>query len=247
MEWSIIEDQILFQKGSFMNTIEGRRVDPLVSSENSNEGFNAISHILAAVLGLAGLVLLVVFSAIQQKWLHLVSFSIYGTTVVVSMTLSGLLHFFLWFRKYYRIFAILDHSAIYLLIAGTYTPFCLVVVGGWVGWTVFGIIWGLAILNIVLKSVFFSTMPLWVSMVGYLSMGWLSLAMVYSVYIRLGLSAILLLLLGGFFYTVGAVIFIREKPNPFPGKFGNHEIWHIMVMLGNLTFLLMMFIYVLPL
>lgn len=77
-------------------------------------------------------------------------------------------------------------------------------------------------------------------------MGWLSIALIYSVYTRLGLFAILLLLLGGSFYTVGAVIFIREKPNPFPGKIGNHEIWHILVMLGNLTFLLMMFIYVLP-
>ncbi len=245
-DWAIIDDQILFQKGSYVSTIEGRKLDPMVTSENSNEGFNAISHIVAAALGLAGLVFLIVFSAIQGKWLHLVSFAIYGTTVVVSMTFSGLLHFFLWFRKYFKVFAILDHTAIYFLIAGTYTPFCLVVVGGWVGWTVFVIIWSLAILNVVLKSVFFSTMPLWLSMAGYLSMGWLSLALVYSVYIRLGLSAILLLLLGGAFYTVGAVIFIREKPNPFPGKFGNHELWHILVMLGNLTFLMMMFFYVLP-
>jgi hemolysin III len=218
----------------------------MISSRNANEGFNAISHLVAAAIAVAGLVLLIVFSAIERKWLHLVSFSIYGTTVFVSMTLSSILHFFLWFKRYFRVFGILDHSAIYLLIAGTYTPFCLVVVGGGLGWSIFGVIWGLAILNIVLKSVFFTKMPLWLSMSGYLSMGWLSLALVWHVYSALGLVAILLLLLGGIFYTVGAAIFITEKPNPFPGKLAHHELWHILVMLGNLTFMAIMFLYVLP-
>ena len=229
-----------------METITERKLDPMISGDNSNEGFNAISHLLAALLALAGLVLLIVFSAIERKWMHLVSFSIYGFSVFVSMTLSSILHFFLWFKRYFKIFGILDHSAIYLLIAGTYTPFCLVVVKGGLGWSIFGVIWGLAILNIVLKAVFFSRMPLWLSMGGYLLMGWLSLSMVYSVYIRLGIWSILLMLMGGLFYTIGAVIFITEKPNPFPGKIAHHELWHILVMLGNTTFLLMMFLYVLP-
>lgn len=228
-----------------MNTTS-RELDSMISSRNANEGFNAISHLVAAAIAVAGLVLLIVFSAIERKWLHLVSFSIYGTTVFVSMTLSSILHFFLWFKRYFRVFGILDHSAIYLLIAGTYTPFCLVVVGGGLGWSIFGVIWGLAILNIVLKSVFFTKMPLWLSMSGYLSMGWLSLALVWHVYSALGLVAILLLLLGGIFYTVGAAIFITEKPNPFPGKLAHHELWHILVMLGNLTFMAIMFLYVLP-
>jgi hemolysin III len=219
---------------------------PMISSEHANEGFNAISHLVAALIALAGLVLLIVFSAIQQKWIHLISFSIYGATVFISMTMSSILHFFLWFKKFHKVFGILDHSAIYLLIAGTYTPFCLVIVRGGLGWTIFGIIWGLAALNIIIKSIYFTKVPLWFSMGGYLAMGWLSVALIHSVYSKLGFLAVFWILLGGLFYTIGAVIFITEKPNFFPGKFANHELWHVLVMLGNITFLGTMFSYVLP-
>lgn len=221
-------------------------LDPMVSSKDSNEAFNAISHTVAAVIGLTGMILLIVFSALQEKWLHVFSFSLYGFSVFISMTMSSILHFFIWFKKYFRVFGILDHSAIYLLIAGTYTPFCLIVVKGVLGWSVFGIIWALAAVNIALKAVFFTKMPLWLSMAGYLAMGWLSLLLIYRVAFLLGIKAVLLMLIGGLFYTIGAMIFIKEKPNPFPGHFGNHEIWHVLVMLGNISFMLIMFVYVLP-
>jgi hemolysin III len=81
---------------------------------------------------------------------------------------------------------------------------------------------------------------------GYLAMGWLSVALIHSVYSKLGFLAVFWILLGGLFYTIGAVIFITEKPNFFPGKFANHELWHVLVMLGNITFLGTMFSYVLP-
>lgn len=229
-----------------MSLKDKSKMDKMISSEESNEYVNSITHLVGAVLSIAGLVVLIVFSALQHKWVHLISFSIYGFTVFLSMLASSLLHFFLLFNKYHRVFGILDHSAIYLLIAGTYTPFCLAVVGGVLGWTVFGIIWGLAILNIVIKSVFFNKIPKSISTVGYIAMGWLSIVLVYSVYVRLGLLSIILMILGGLFYTIGAGIFFAGKPNPKPPYFGNHEIWHIMVLLGNITFFAVMVFFVLP-
>jgi len=230
----------------FANMNRMNKLDPMISSKDANEAFNAISHAIAAVIGLTGMILLIIFSALQKKWLHVFSFSLYGFSVFLSMTMSSILHFFIWFKRYFKVFGILDHSAIYLLIAGTYTPFCLVVVKGTLGWSIFGIIWALAVVNIVLKAVFFSKMPLWLSMAGYLAMGWLSLLLVYRVYLLLGIKVVLLMIAGGLFYTIGAMIFIKEKPNLFPGRFGNHELWHVLVMLGNISFMISMFLYVLP-
>lgn len=220
--------------------------EEMVSSLDSNEGFNTISHLVASLIAVAGLVLLVVFSALQGKTMHVVSFSLYGASVFISMTLSSLLHFFLWRKKYYKVFGILDHSAIYILIAGTYTPFCLVVVRGGLGWSIFGVIWGLTLINIVIKAIFFSKIPKWFSTGGYLIMGWISISLVFNIYKKLGFVSILFMLIGGLMYSIGAFIFLRQSPNPFPGKFANHEIWHLMVMMGNIFFLLIMFLFVLP-
>lgn len=218
----------------------------MISSADSNEGFNTISHIVASAIAIAGLVLLIVFSALQGKAVHIISFSLYGASVFISMSLSSILHFFLWKKKYYKIFGILDHSAIYILIAGTYTPFCLVVVRGPLGWSIFGVIWGLALINIVIKAIFFTKIPKWFSIAGYLVMGWISVSLIFNIYKELGFISILFMLLGGMMYSVGAFIFLRQKPNPFPGKFASHEIWHLMVLLGNIFFLLIMFLFVLP-
>ena len=241
-----------------MNRLKGREIiiknnydkdkitGEMVSSLNSNEGFNTISHLVASLIAVAGLVLLVVFSALQGKTIHVVSFSLYGASVFISMSLSSLLHFFLWKKKYYKVFGILDHSAIYILIAGTYTPFCLVVVRGPLGWSIFGVIWGLALINIIIKAIFFSKIPKWFSIAGYLVMGWISVSLIFNIYGKLGFVSILFMLLGGLMYSIGAFIFLNQKPNPFPGKFANHEIWHLMVLLGNVFFLLIMFLFVLP-
>ena len=135
------------------------QMDEMISSRDSNEYVNVITHLIGALLSIAGMVVLIVMSASAKKWLHLVSFTIYGSTVVISFIMSTLLHFFLLFEKYSQVLGVLDHSAIYFLIAGTYTPICLVVVGGPLGWTIFGTIWGLAIVNMVLKAIFFSNFP----------------------------------------------------------------------------------------
>lgn len=224
-----------------------KQLDPMISSPDSNEYVSAISHLVGAVASIAALAVLVSFAALQQKWLHTIGFSIYGVSLLLSLAASCLLHFFLLFGIYKRVFGILDHCAIYVLIAGTYTPLCLSVVGGTQGWILLGVVWALAITFIVLKAVFFARIPpLW-SNLSYLAMGWLSLLVVYPIYVRLGTAAVALMALGGLLYTIGAVIFARGTPNPKPPYFGNHDIWHLAVLGGNTTFFVLMLLFVLPL
>jgi hemolysin III len=223
-----------------------QHMDPMISSLDSNEYFNAISHLIGAILSISVFTVLVSLAAVDQKWLHIVGFSIYGISLLLSFIASCLLHFFLLFGKYKRVFGILDHCAIYLLIAGTYTPFCLTIFSGATGWVLLGIVWSLAIFFITIKSIFFTRLPVLFSNASYILMGWLVLPFISPIYSRLGVGAIALMGMGGLFYTLGAVIFARGKPNPFPPYFGNHEIWHLAVFLGNTTFFLVMLFFVLP-
>jgi hemolysin III len=221
-------------------------LDPLISSPDSNEYFNSISHLIGAILSISGLAVLVSLAAIANKPAHVIGFAIYGTSLFLSLLFSCLLHFFLVFGKYLRVFGILDHNAIYLLIAGTYTPFCLTIFSGVTGWVLFGIIWSLAVFFITLKSIFFSKISVLMSNMSFLLMGWIIVFLIWPIYTQLGLGAISLLVAGGLFYTIGALIFANGKPNPYPPYFGNHEIWHFCVLAGNLFMFLVMLFYVLP-
>ncbi len=221
-------------------------MDLMISSADSNEYVNAISHLIGAILSVSALALLVTLAAMQQKWLHVIGFSIYGITLLLSLIASCLLHFFLLFGKYKRVFGILDHCAIYLLIAGTYTPFCLTIFSSAVGWTLLGIIWSLAIFFIALKVMFFARMSWLFSNLSYISMGWLVVFFFYPIYTQLGAGAIALMIAGGLLYTIGAVVFARGTPNPFPPYFGTHEIWHLLVLLGHFMYFLLMLLFILP-
>jgi len=221
-------------------------LDPHISSIDSNEYFNSISHLIGAILSISALAVLVTLAALNNNPAQVVGFAIYGTSLFLSLLFSCLLHFFLIFGKYLRVFGILDHCAIYLLIAGTYTPFCLTILSGATGWVLFGIIWSLAVLFITLKSIFFSRISVLVSNISFLTMGWIIVFLIGPIYTQLGMKAISLLIAGGLFYTVGALIFGYGKPNPFPPYFGNHEIWHLCVMAGNTIMFLVMLLYVLP-
>lgn len=221
-------------------------LDPLISAPDSNEYFNAISHLIGAILSISVLAVLVTLAAIAGKPAHVVGFAIYGVSLFLSFLFSCLLHFFLLFNKYLRVFGVLDHNAIYLLIAGTYTPFCLTIFSGATGWVLFGVIWSLAVFFITLKSIFFTKIPLWMSNASFLLMGWIIVFLICPIYTELGPGAMSLLIAGGLCYTVGALIFAFGKPNPFPPHFGNHEIWHICVLAGNTFMFLVMLWCVLP-
>jgi hemolysin III len=172
------------------------------------ERFNSISHLVGAALALVGMVLLVGFAAAQGDPWKIVSFSIYGVSLFLLYSLSTLYHSLRGRAK--EIFRKLDHVAIYLLIAGTYTPFTLVTLRGAWGWTLFAIIWGLAILGIIVDSRHKDGSRV-IQMVIYLLMGWLILIAMKPLVQALSTGALVLLVLGGVFYTSGIIFYAMDK------------------------------------
>lgn len=211
----------------------------------TDERFNTASHLAASIFSLLGMVLLVVYASMGGTVWHIVSFSVYGLSLVSLFVFSALHHGVEGSRKLEDILRSFDYYAIFVLIAGSFTPFCLVVLRGPVGWSVFGVSWVVAAVGITLKAVF-PEMPKWVFLTIYATMGWLGVAVAIPLVEILPWPAVALLLGGGVAYTAGAVVFSKERPNPVPGVFGFHEIWHVMVILGALTHYLCMLLYVLP-
>lgn len=201
------------------------------------ERFNSISHIIAAAAALAGLVILVVFSARQGDPWKIVSFSVYGTTLFLLYTFSSLYHSLRGRAK--EVFRSLDHYAIYLLIAGTYTPFTLVTLRGAWGWSIFGTVWGLAVAGIVLEFYPIKgkrVMP----MVIYIVMGWIVLIALRPLLQALPHAGFRWLLAGGLFYTSGILFYAFDKKvRHF------HGIWHLFVLAGSISHYLAVLLYVL--
>ncbi|ASZ07192.1 PAQR family membrane homeostasis protein TrhA [Enterococcus thailandicus] len=192
-----------------------------------NEVFNAITHGIGAGLSIAGLVILLVKGAHLHSPLHVVTYAIYGSMMILLFLTSTLFHSLI-FTKAKGVFQVFDHSSIFLLITGSYTPFCLLSVKGWLGWTLFGLIWVFAIAGIVYKSLTLHKKET-VSKVStfiYIVMGWLCLIAAVPLYHSLGLVGISLMVLGGLSYTVGA-FFYSLKSVRFM-----HVVWHLFVMLG---------------
>jgi hemolysin III len=202
------------------------------------EVMNAVTHGIGTLLAVAGLVLLTVLAYLHGDIWHIVSFSIYGTTLVLLYLASTLYHSFT-NERIKRIFKILDHSAIYLLIAGTYTPFTLVPLHGVLGWTVFGVVWGLAVIGIVLK-VFFAGRFNIVSTLCYLGMGWFIIFAIKPLIATVPALGMTWLLVGGLFYTLGSIFYLWKRI-PF-----NHAIWHLFVLAGSISHFIAVFFYILP-
>jgi len=202
------------------------------------EVMNAVTHGIGTLLAVAGLVLLTVFAYLYGEIWHIISFSIYGTTLVLLYLASTLYHSFTNERLKY-IFKILDHSAIYLLIAGTYTPFTLVPLHGVLGWTVFGLVWGLAVLGIVLKVFFVGRFKV-ISTLCYILMGWFIIIAIKPLLATVATPGIIWLIVGGLFYTLGSVFYLWHKL-PY-----NHAIWHLFVLAGSISHFIAVFFYVLP-
>ncbi len=215
---------------------------------NLKDPFSAWTHILGSLLSVIALVILVYRASLEATVWHVVSFSIYGTSLIALYTMSALYHSLHVSQRATDILEQLDHAMIYFLIAGTYTPLCLVVLrGGW-GWSLFGINWGLAITGIVLKLVL-RRPPRGVAVlffIFYIIMGWLILIAWFPLTRVLPGGGIFWLVLGGVFYTLGAFIRNIKRLNIFPG-FGAHEIWHLFVMAGSFCHFWVMFKYILHL
>ncbi|MBF0377776.1 MAG: hemolysin III family protein [Desulfamplus sp.] len=196
------------------------------------EPFNALSHIAGAVASLVGLILMIVFASLNaDKW-HIISFSIFGATLFMMYTASSLYHSIKLSEKGVAAMRRIDHVMIFLLIAGTYTPFCLVPLRGAWGWTILILVWSMAIIGSVLK-IFFMNIPRWVSTAIYLVMGWLCIVAIYPLAKSLEIDSLVWLILGGGFYSIGAVIYGLKRPNPCPKVLGFHGIWHLFVLSGS--------------
>ena len=200
------------------------------------EKLNALTHGFGTVLAIAGLVVLLMSSRLHDDIWHLVSSSIYGTSLVLLFLASTLYHSFRNERIKY-IFKILDHTAIYLLIAGTYTPFALVLFRGSLGWTVFGVVWGLALIGAVFK-IFFVRRFKTLSTVCYLIMGWLIVIFIKPLIAALPPGGLYWLIGGGLFYTVGALFYVYRRL-PY-----NHTIWHLFVLAGSGAHFITVYCYI---
>ncbi|WP_310829108.1 PAQR family membrane homeostasis protein TrhA [Paenibacillus pedocola] len=199
---------------------------------------NAITHGIGTVLSVAALVLLVVFASLKGTAWHVVSFSIYGTTMLLLYLNSTLVHS-LREGKAKDLFEFLDHSSIYLFIAGTYTPFLLVAIRGTLGWSLFGIVWGVALFGVLFKA-FFVKKFLFMSTIFYIAMGWLIVIAWNPLSASVAGGGMTLLMAGGILYTLGTVFYVW-RGFPF-----HHAVWHIFVLAGSVTHFFAVLIYLLP-
>lgn len=201
----------------------------------AEELLNSITHGIGAVLAIAALAILVSLSA--DAW-RVISFSIYGSCLVILYLASTFYHAFSASRAK-KVFRVLDHTAIFLLIAGSYTPVTLVAMKGAWGWTLFGLIWGLAMAGVILE-VFFLDRFRWLTIATYVGMGWLVIIAVKPLMDALPLGALAWLAAGGLLYTGGVVFYVRKRL-PF-----GHAIWHLFVLGGSACHFFCFLFYVLP-
>ncbi len=205
------------------------------------EIFSAVTHIIGGGLGVVALVLGIVFASIYNDAYCVVSVIIYGLSLVILYTMSSIYHF-LRKNRAKKVFRILDHCTIFLLIAGSYTPFCLVTLrnsGAW-GWTLFGIIWGFAVLGVVGNAINMHNIVIKIlSQICYIVMGWCILLALGPLMENIELGGFILLLLGGIAYSIGAIFFA------FGSKYKwIHSIWHLFVLLGSILHFFAIFFYV---
>ena len=210
----------------------------LYQYSNSEEWANRIIHGLGTLLSIAGLVLLIVYSIENGNIWHIVSTSIFGASLVLLYTCSTINHSFsspklkVFFRK-------MAHIAIYILIAGTYTPMTLVSLHGPWGFFLFSIIWGLSLIGIIFKVFFVGRFNV-ISTIIYIIMGWLGMIALKPMIDSLTMNGFILLTAGGATYSLGAIFYLWEKL-PF-----NHSIWHLFVLGGSVCHFLTIFLYVIP-
>ncbi|NHZ85926.1 MAG: hemolysin III family protein [Planctomycetia bacterium] len=203
--------------------------DYVLSKQSLGEEIaNSITHGIGAALGTAALTILVVFAALKGDAWRIVSFSIYGASLVILYTSSTLYHAFT-HESAKRYFRIMDLSSIFLLIAGTYTPITLLPLRGtgW-GWTMFGLIWGMAILGILLKTFFYGKFEK-LSILFYVFMGWLVIIAIKPMLANLPTGLLIWIVIGGLSYTIG-IIFLAWTKFPY-----SHTVWHLFVLGGSIA------------
>ncbi|HOE57473.1 MAG TPA: hemolysin III family protein [Bacillota bacterium] len=205
---------------------------------------SGFSHLAGAILSAIGLYFLVRYAATNGTVWHIVSFSIFGASLILLYTASSVYHLLIVCEKSTKILRKIDHMMIYVLIAGTYTPVCLIPLrGGW-GWSLLISIWGIAMTGIILKILWLDA-PRWLYTLFYVLMGWLIIVAFVPLINALPAAAMLWLIAGGLLYTIGAIIYGTKWPRLKSKVFGFHEIFHIFVLYGSFCHFWLMLRYVL--
>lgn len=201
------------------------------------EIFNAVTHGVGAVLSLVALMLMLMRTVPGGDPWRIASSIVFGLSLFILYLMSTLYHAIAHpgAKKVFRVF---DHASIFLLIAGTYTPFTLISLRGFTGWLLFGVIWGLTVLNITLNAISLKKFKI-MSMISYVAMGWIIILAIDKLYAAVGLNGAILLLAGGLCYTLGIVFFSMKR-----GHFA-HSIWHLFVLAGSVLHFLAIYCYVL--
>jgi hemolysin III len=199
---------------------------------------HALTHGIGAVLSIVALVFMLIWAAAYGDGWHVVAASIYGASLILLYTASTLYHAFPW-PKMKAVFQQLDHAAIYILIAGTYTPFALINLRDAWGWTLLGVAWGIALVGVVLELTLKKRIA-WLSLTLYLGMGWMAIIAINPMIDNVDAGGLMLLVAGGLAYTLG-VIFYVWKSLPY-----HHAIWHLFVLAGSVFHFFSIFYFVLP-
>jgi len=206
---------------------------------------SGLTHFIGIILAITGLIFLIWGSTHPVKPLHIVAFSVFGAGMILLYTASTLYHWLPVSEKAALRLRKIDHMMIFILIAATYTPICLIPLRGAWGWSLFGVIWGLTACGILMK-IFWIQAPRWLYTLIYIGTGWLAVVAIWPLIKTLHIAGTTWLLLGGLFYTTGAIIYAIKKPDPWPRIVGFHEIFHVFVMMGTFSHFWMMYKYVMP-
>ncbi len=205
------------------------------------EIFNMVSHIVGGAVGISALVLCIVFAALHNDVYGVVGSAIYGATMIILYTMSSIYHGLKPHLTAKKVFQVIDHCSIFLLIAGTYTPIALTALRehtAWLGWTIFGVIWALAALGISLNAIDIKKYKVF-SMICYLAMGWCIVLAAKATYEAIAISGIILLLAGGIAYTIGAILYGIGKKLRYM-----HSVFHLFVVAGSVLQFLCILLYV---
>ncbi|MGV8982242.1 PAQR family membrane homeostasis protein TrhA [Clostridium sp.] len=207
------------------------------------EPISSLTHLLGAILSTIGLILLIKYSLNTGNSYNTIILAVFGISSVLLYCASSIYHKCTSSKKAIKVLRRVDHSMIYVLIAGTYTPICLIALKGPLGTVLFLAIWFLAFIGIILKIVWFDA-PRWLSTGFYILLGWISVVAIVPIIKAISLGGFMWLLAGGLFYTVGGVIYATKWPKINLKLFGFHEIFHIFIMLGSLCHFVLMFKYI---
>jgi len=204
---------------------------------------NGFTHFIGIIFAVIATILLLDISLNPYKPYHLISFSVFGFGMILLYITSTLYHWLKLSEAGILKLRKADHIMIFIYIAATYTPVCIVALKGTLGWGLLISVWFVALVGVIIK-IFWMSAPRWLSTFIYILMGWLAVIVIYPLVNAIQIGALIWLSIGGLFYTIGAVIYALKKPDPYPGILGFHEIFHLFVLLGTFSHFWMIYKYI---